>query len=293
MVIRNRYTGTAAVALLALAACSEGPTAPMDGGFSPQLLVAPTAVREEGTVCVASPVAGTYTFTASLTGGSAALVGDAADGTFTLSEESCTVVAVGNGPFSTVNIALTGAPADAVLGNVEQNTATAPSSQTAVLTTTDLGAVANSTGNVGLEWGVVLVYEFTQAPADGCTHTIGYWQNHASALAPYLPIWLGTPGGAESEEVTTTSQAVTIVSTMGANGINKLRAQLLAAKLSIADGADDSMIAATIAAADAFLANNGVAAWSSLSKSMKGTVLGWMETLDRFNNGHLGAPKCD
>ena len=54
------------------------------------------------------------------------------------------------------------------------------------------------------------------------------------------------------------------------NGINKLYAQLLGAKLSGADGADGSVIAGVIAAADAFLANNNSLSWSGLTQGSAG-----------------------
>lgn len=125
--------------------------------------------------------------------------------------------------------------------------------------------------------------------------TIGYWKTHAGftgnnadRVTPLLPIWLGTSGGAKSINVTTAAQAVSILSTMGSNGINKLYAQLLAAKLNIANGASvPAVVASTIGNADAFLATNNWTNWSSLSKTVQQKVLGWMSTLDSYNNGLL------
>lgn len=96
----------------------------------------------------------------------------------------------------------------------------------------------------------------------GCTLTIGYWKTHAGfhgknpdRVTPYLPIWLGKADGAKSVQVTSAVQAVNILSFSGntSNGINKLYAQLLGAKLNIANGADGSAVASTIDAADTFL----------------------------------------
>lgn len=126
--------------------------------------------------------------------------------------------------------------------------------------------------------------------------TIGYWKNHAGnsgnkqdAVSKLLPIWLGTSGSAKSIQVTSASQAVQILEmkTYGSasNGVTKLYAQLLAAKLNQANGADISKIANTISQADAFLANNNWQSWSNLSAQTKNTVLGWMTTLDNYNNG--------
>lgn len=139
-------------------------------------------------------------------------------------------------------------------------------------------------------------------PPAGCSYTIGYWKTHAGftgnnadVVSQYLPISLGTSGGAKSLVVTDAASAVHVLS-MGtgspSNGIVKLYAQLLAAKLNIASGANGSAVAATIAAADAFLAANNVASWTSLSGAQKGMVNGWMSTLDSYNNGLIGPGHC-
>jgi hypothetical protein len=136
-----------------------------------------------------------------------------------------------------------------------------------------------------------------------CTLTIGYWKTHAGfhgrnadRVTPLLPIWLGTAtaGGAETVQVSSASQAVSLLSMSGdaSNGINKLYAQLLGAKLNIANGADGSAVASTISAADAFLATKTAADWGSLTKAQRQMVLGWMSMLDNYNNGHIGPGHC-
>jgi hypothetical protein len=140
----------------------------------------------------------------------------------------------------------------------------------------------------------------------GCTLTIGYWKNHAGfgpqadVVTPLLPQWLGTSGGAKSLDVTTAGFAVQLLSFYGSNnvfsasnGINKLYAQLLAAKLNIANGADGSAISSTIAAADAFLASNNSTSWASLTKAQQQAVNSWMSALDNYNNGLTGPGHCD
>jgi hypothetical protein len=139
----------------------------------------------------------------------------------------------------------------------------------------------------------------------GCTRTIGYWKNHAGfgpqddVVTELLSQNLGTAGGAKTQLVDNAAEAVQFLSFRGSNnvqdasnGINKLYAQLLAAKLNIASGANGSAVAATIAAADAFLANNDSLSWASLSKSAKSSVLAWMTTLDNYNNGLIGPLHC-
>ena len=160
---------------------------------------------------------------------------------------------------------------------------------TASFTTSDLGV----TGSDG--WTVNV-----NVPCGGCTLTIGYWKTHAGfgpqrdMVTPLLPIWLGTPLGVKSVQVTTAAQAVLILSfnNDASNGINKLMGQLLGAKLDIADGADGSAIASTIAAADAFLATKNSADWNTLTRVQKNQVLAWMTTLDNYNNGLTGPGHC-
>ena len=137
-------------------------------------------------------------------------------------------------------------------------------------------------------------------PCNGCTLTIGYWKTHAGfgpqpdMVTPLLPIWLGIAGGQKSIQVTTASQAVTILNfqDQASNGIAKLYAQLLAAKLNKANGADATAVASTISAADTFLATHGIADWNSLNKVQKNQVLSWATTLDNYNNGLIGPGHC-
>jgi hypothetical protein len=157
----------------------------------------------------------------------------------------------------------------------------------------------NDSGQKRLANASVTIY--TLPCPTGCTRTIGYWKTHAGftgrnpdRVTPLLPIWLGTAGGTKSIQVTSAAQAVYLLSMSGnaSNGINKLYAQLLAAKLNIANGADGSAVASTIAAADAFLATYNAADWASLTKAQQKMVLGWMTTLDWYNNGYIGPGHC-
>lgn len=136
-----------------------------------------------------------------------------------------------------------------------------------------------------------------------CTRTIGYWKTHAGfgpqadMVTPLLPIWLGTPGGTKSMQVTTALMAVRVLSQnyygTSSNGITKLYAQLLGAKLNLANGSEGGLIATAIADADAFLANHNYLDWKTLSQADKNMVLGWHELLDDYNNGMVGPVHCD
>ncbi|HUV30324.1 MAG TPA: SdrD B-like domain-containing protein [Acidobacteriota bacterium] len=138
---------------------------------------------------------------------------------------------------------------------------------------------------------------------EGCTHTIGYWKTHAGfgpqddVVTPLLPIWLGTAGGSKSLAVTTAAIAVDVLEmkTYGknSNGITKLYAQLLGAKLSIASGASGSDVDDIIADADAFLADHDWMDWDGLSDEDRQMVLDWQGTLDDYNNGDIGPGHCD
>ena len=153
---------------------------------------------------------------------------------------------------------------------------------TATFTTRDTGATSSASFTVNVN-----------VPSSGCTLTIGYWKTHPSKITPLLPIWLGTANATKSVDVTSAAQAVTILGIpVASNGIDKLYAQELAAKLSIANGADGSAVGSTISAADAFLATHSDADWGSLTKSQQQLVLSWATTLDNYNNGLTGPGHC-
>ena len=136
----------------------------------------------------------------------------------------------------------------------------------------------------------------------GCTYTIGYWKNHtgvgpqADVVTPLLPQYLGTQGGAKTISITTAKMAGDILSQAvygtSSNGITKLYAQLLAAKLNLKTGADSSAVDSIIAAADKFLATRNYNDWSSLSSSNLALVDSWHDSLDDYNNGLTGPGHC-
>jgi len=138
---------------------------------------------------------------------------------------------------------------------------------------------------------------------EGCTRSKGYWKNHAGfgpqpdVVTPLLPLWLGQPDSSSSLQVTTAQIAYDVLSQnvygVPSNGITKLYAQLLAAKLNIANGASGDDVAEVIEAADAFLSLHGWQDWSSLSREQRQMVLGWKDTLDGYNNGTIGPGPCE
>ena len=151
----------------------------------------------------------------------------------------------------------------------------------AKLTETDSGAAH--------EAAAAAVLLTADCPA-GCALPVGHWQTHAGAtpptpdrVTPFLPVLLGSPGGAETVEVATAGQALPLLAYADdrANGVNRLYAQLLAAKLNIARGAPADAAAAAIASADAWLAEHGPGDWP-LSPD-QAAVTGWTDQLQAFN----------
>ena len=165
---------------------------------------------------------------------------------------------------------------------------------TATFTTNDQGKTGSTSASVAIT-----------VPCGGCSLGLGYWKNHAGfgpqndMVTPLLPQLLGTSGGLKKQTVGTAALAVQFLRFGGSdnvfdasNGINKLYAQELAAKLDIANGADGTAIASTITAADAFLATHDSTAWATLSKADKNLVNSWVKILDSYNTGLIGPDHC-
>jgi hypothetical protein len=115
-------------------------------------------------------------------------------------------------------------------------------------------------------------------------------------VSQYLPIWLGD-GTGESMHVTSASMAKDILTQKvyghPSNGITKLYAQLLAAKLSIADGASDTDVADAIMDIDEFLGDYSYTDWNSLEPEDRQMVNDWKGMMDDYNNGIIGPGHCD
>ncbi|PKK82958.1 MAG: hypothetical protein CVT49_10870 [candidate division Zixibacteria bacterium HGW-Zixibacteria-1] len=137
---------------------------------------------------------------------------------------------------------------------------------------------------------------------DGCTYGKGYWKNHAGfgpqadEVSKLLPIWLGDDGGAKSIAVTDAQIAVDILSQHAyghpSNGITKLYAHLLTAKLNIANMANSEDINEMINEADAFLAEHDWTDWDMLDKSQQKMVQQWKRHFEDYNEGEIGPGHC-
>ena len=138
----------------------------------------------------------------------------------------------------------------------------------------------------------------------GCTLTIGYWKTHADPNSPrhdatqtlevlaaaQPPI---TVGGNTVTEAAGTYNVVSLLSFSGdpSKPINKLYAQLVGAKLNIANGADGSAVSTTIANADTFL--TGKQPSQNLSGPARQTAVSLAASLESFNSGGIGPGHCD
>lgn len=122
--------------------------------------------------------------------------------------------------------------------------------------------------------------------ADGdCTFTQGYWKNHPDAW-PVSSLMLGSLSYDKAELIAILKTPVK------GNGLVQLAHQLIAAKLNIANGADDADIAAAIAQADALIGTLLVPPVGDGELETRVTSA-LNDTLDAFNNGKLGPGHCD
>lgn len=127
----------------------------------------------------------------------------------------------------------------------------------------------------------------------GCTFTQGYWKTHGpiptgnnSNEWPVTELTLGTVNYTDLE-----LQAI-FDTPAGGNGLIALAHQLIAAKLNIANGADGTLVAAAIAAADALIGGLVIPPVGSGSLSPASTS-SLTATLDSFNNGLIGPGHCE
>lgn len=124
----------------------------------------------------------------------------------------------------------------------------------------------------------------TKPAAENCTFTLGYWKNHPEVW-PVSGLTLGTVPYTAAELLSILNQPA------GGNGLIILAHQLIAAKLNIANGADPTPVAGTIAAADAQIGGLVVPPVGS-GFLAPGDVSAKATILDNYNNGNLGVPHC-
>ena len=128
------------------------------------------------------------------------------------------------------------------------------------------------------------VFVTTSAQSQNCTFTIGYWKTHTGAW-PVTNLTLGTVNYTAAELLSILNQPA------GGNGLVILAHQLIAAKISIANGADPTAVAAAIASADAIIGGLVVPPVGSDTLS-PGSVNALATLLDNYNNGLIGPGHC-
>ena len=117
-----------------------------------------------------------------------------------------------------------------------------------------------------------------------CTYTQGYWKNHPLAW-PVIELVLG--GVTYSQE-----EVMVILRTPPRGDATYILAhQLVAAKLNVSNGADETAIAVTIAAADGWLIAHPLGSNPSGAERDEGLALA--STLDDYNSGLIGPGRCD
>jgi hypothetical protein len=117
-----------------------------------------------------------------------------------------------------------------------------------------------------------------------CTYTQGYWKNHPLAW-PVIELILG--GVTYSQE-----EVMVILRTSPRGDATYILAhQLIAAKLNVSNGADETAIAVTIAAADGWLIAHPLGSNPSGAERDEGLALA--STLDDYNSGLIGPGRCD
>ena len=122
------------------------------------------------------------------------------------------------------------------------------------------------------------------APSPNCTYTIGYWKNHPDAW-PASQVTLGNT-------VYQKAAAIAILSNPGgSDATNQLAAQLIAAKLNVLKGANNSAIASTITQADNFLKSNPYG--SNPQGANRTTAVNLGAALENWNSGKTGPGHCD
>jgi hypothetical protein len=136
-----------------------------------------------------------------------------------------------------------------------------------------------------LDIAMSLCTSATACPAGGCTYTQGYWKNHSSEW-PVDTLTLGTVAYNQAQLLSILNEPVV------GNGLISLAHQLIAAKLNVANGADDTAIIATITAADALIDGLVVPPVGDgyLDPSVTSPLTA---TFDSYNKGEIGPGHCE
>lgn len=135
-------------------------------------------------------------------------------------------------------------------------------------------------------------------PAPGCTYTLGYWKTHSkSGPAPYDPTWALLGASEENTSFYLSGQTwLAVFKTAPAgNAYYQLAHQYMAAKLNVLGGADPTVAASAIAAAEALFGAYTPAQVAALAKNspVRAQFISLSGTLDQYNNGIIGPGHCN
>ena len=147
----------------------------------------------------------------------------------------------------------------------------------------------NASARIANDYGVVIT--FTNAPAEGCTRTLGYWKTHPED-------W--DAAGDNTPFLTTTTfynsgqNYLTILNTPPAKGNAYLilAHQFIAAKLNTGGGASGiSSVDQALAGAAAYFAGAPAGIPNPVDPT-RSQLIAWAGTLDQYNNGTIGPGHC-
>lgn len=146
------------------------------------------------------------------------------------------------------------------------------------------GQIIPEDGKTTVIVNVAMTCKFSE-PEKACALSPGYWKNHPDNW----PVDEITIGG----RTLTKLQAIALMSLpeRGDKTKNAFR-HLVAAKLNVLAGTDDSCIAEAIEAADAWLARHPVCSGVRASSAAWKRISRVIARLDAYNNGELCAPSC-
>jgi len=138
---------------------------------------------------------------------------------------------------------------------------------------------------------IVIIY-VTVACEGGCTLTPGYWKTHSEfGSAPYDDNWAYLPNGASTPFFLSGQTYYHVLWTAPAgNAYYILAHAYIAAQLNILNGADPTAVNSAMSSATAFF--NAYTPSSTLSKSLRATVIANAVILDNYNNGLIGPGHC-
>lgn len=147
----------------------------------------------------------------------------------------------------------------------------------------------NASARIANDYGVVIT--FTNAPAAGCTLTLGFWKTHgetwndASDNKPFLTTTTFYNSG---------QNYLTILSTPPAKGNAYLilAHQFIAAMLNTGGGASgNSSVDQALAGAAAYFAGAPAGIPNPVDPT-RSQLIAWASTLDQYNNGTIGPGHC-